>query len=290
MKLLDQHVSQALDDYGIKLEQHFECSVLAYLGAIHPAFIPPFMEYIERISKNKSEHPAQERLVVILTTGGGVVEAVEKMVEIMRYHFNEIFFVIPASAMSAGTIWSMSGDKIYMDYSSSLGPIDPQVPNLEGKLVPALGYIDKVDEFIGKSKVNNLSPAEYMFLKSLDLASLRRYEQARDLSISLLKQWLVKYKFKDWTVHRTNKPGTLVTQEEKEVRAEQIAKMLSDNKLWHSHGRMIGIDTIKNELRLEVEDFSKDENLRYNLRAYNGLLTEYIEKEKQPYMLHSPRI
>ena len=31
--------------------------------------------------------------------------------------------------MSAGTIWCMSADKIFMDYSSSLGPIDPAGDN-----------------------------------------------------------------------------------------------------------------------------------------------------------------
>lgn len=43
-----------------------------------------------------------------------------------------------------------SGDKICMDYSSALGPIDPQVFN--GELwVPALGYLEKVEELVAKS-------------------------------------------------------------------------------------------------------------------------------------------
>jgi hypothetical protein len=47
---------------------------------------------------------------------------------------------------------------------------------------------------------------------------LRFYEQARDLSIALLKKWLVQYKFKDWLTHRTNNPGATVTSAEKECR------------------------------------------------------------------------
>ena len=35
----------------------------------------------------------------------------------------------------------LSGDEIYMDYYSRLGPIDPQVNNQEGRQVPALGYL-----------------------------------------------------------------------------------------------------------------------------------------------------
>jgi hypothetical protein len=290
MKILDQHISRALNDYSSKIEDHFKADVLAYMGAIHPAFLPQFIEVTEGVLKaDKSKQIYPKRLVIILTTGGGVVEAVEKMVEIIRHFYEEIFFVIPDAAMSAGTIWCMSGDKIYMDYSSSLGPIDPQVFNQEGKLVPALGYIDKVEEFIKKSKEKELSDAEFLMLKGLDLASLRRYEQARDLSISLLEQWLVKYKFKDWTTHRTTNPGASVTLHEKTQRAKEIALLLSDNKRWHSHGRMIGIQTIRKTLKLEVEDFSKDSGLRYTLRAYNGLLAEYLEKQKIPLMIHSAR-
>jgi hypothetical protein len=54
----------------------------------------------------------------------------------------------------------------------------------------------------------------------------RRHEQARDLTIALLKEWLVKYKFKNWKKHRTNpsKIGQPVTAAEKEQRATEIAR------------------------------------------------------------------
>ena len=53
----------------------------------------------------------------------------------------------------------MSGDRIYMDYTSSLGPIDPQIHN--GKeFVPALGYLDKVEKMIQKSAEGKLTDAE----------------------------------------------------------------------------------------------------------------------------------
>ena len=62
---------------------------------------------------------------------------------------------------------------------------------------------------------------------NLNLADLNFYQQARNLTVTLLKKWLVKYKFKDWTVH--NKTKTEVTSKEKEDRAEQIAKILGNN-------------------------------------------------------------
>ena len=53
----------------------------------------------------------------------------------------------------------------------------------------------------------------------------------------LLKEWLVKYKFKNWKV--TQRRKVPVTRKMKEQRAEEIAGKLNDTRLWHSHGRGI---------------------------------------------------
>jgi len=283
MASLDDHIYMALSHYREKICNAFDSPVLGYTGPIHPAVLGSYALAIEKLIP---QEPQNGRLAIVLTTPGGVAETVEKMVEITRHHFDEVFFIVPTYAMSAGTIFCMSGDKIYMDYTSSLGPIDPQVPLENGQLVPALGYIDKVNELIDKSAQGNLTDAEYMMLQRLDLATLRRYEQARDLSVSLLKEWLVRYKFKDWVEHRTNRPGTPVSDEEKANRAEQIARDLSDNNRWHSHGRMIGINTLKRVLKLEIEDYSSEPDLRRNTKIYSDLLTELAERQKAPFMLH----
>ena len=294
LKALDQHVGIALNHYAALLEDHFRCDAIAYVGAIHPVFLSQYLDIIEAIQRSpeKQNQTNPKRLVIVLTTGGGIVEAVEKMVEITRHFYDEVFFVIPDAAMSAGTIWCMSGDKIYMDYASSLGPIDPQVATSDGRFVPALGYLDKVNELIKKSsgEGNHLSEAEYLMLKNLDLGMLRRYEQARDLSVSLLKKWLVEYKFKNWNTHRTTNVGTGVTSQEKEERASQIAKDLSDNNRWHSHGRMIGMKTLQSEIKLEIDDFSALEPLRTNIRMYSGLLSDYLEKQGIQVMIHNRRV
>lgn len=59
-------------------------------------------------------------MTIILTTTGGSVEATEDFVEILRHHYDVVDFIIPNYAMSAGTIFAMSGDEIYMDYASVL--------------------------------------------------------------------------------------------------------------------------------------------------------------------------
>jgi len=182
----------------------------------------------------------------------------------------------------------MSGDKIYMDYSSALGPIDPQVYN-GTNWVPALGYLDKVEELIDKSAKGKLTQAELVMLTQQDLAMLRRHEQARDLTIALLKEWLVKYKFKNWDTHRTSskKKGQPVTPAEKEERATEIARVLGDNKIWYSHGRSIGIFALANILKLEIEDYSNDVVLRPLIRQYNDLICQYILRSGSEVFLHS---
>lgn len=287
MKALDIHISLALNHHAAAISQDLKSDVMAYVGPIYTAALPQFVESIEEVKSSSNE---SDSLAIVLTTPGGVVECVEKMVEVTRHQYKNVAFIVPESAMSAGTIWCMSGDKIWMDYSSSLGPIDPQVESQNRRgFVPALGYIEKFKELSDKAEKGSLNQADLVMLKSLDLAELHRFEQARDLSISLLKEWLVKYKFKNWTKHRTTNPGAKVTPQEKQARAEAIATELSSSTRWHSHGRMIGMDTLQKLLRLEIDDFSKKTELAANIKMYHGLLVDYMEKQGLPLFIHSPR-
>ena len=86
----------------------------------------------------------------------------------------------------------------------------------------------------------------------------------------------MQYKFKDWVTHRTTNPGNLVTPTEKQTRATEIAKLLSNNAHWHSHGRMIGIKTLKEECRLDIDDFGGDPNLQKAVRTYNDAISDFL--------------
>jgi len=285
MFVFQEHVRQTLRERLERLEQHFEADGMFFYGPIYPGVEKHFRDFVERM---RTEPPDRHRLVIFLNTTGGSAETVEALVDIIRFNYSEVWFVVPDFAMSAGTIFCMSGDRIWMDYSSSLGPIDPQVHNGHD-WVPALGYLDQVERMIQRSIAGQLSDAELIMLQSQDLAMLSRYEQARNLTITLLKKWLVEYKFKDWVAHETNpeKRGQPVTAREKQERAEEIAKALADNRLWHSHGRRIGTSTLQNVLRLKIDDYSANVELRNQIRAYNDFLVEYIVREKLPMFLHS---
>lgn len=281
MAVLNETVDLALKHYSAAVAKNFEADVFSFIGGIRYEYLLPFRAHIEALT---SRPTIPENLVFFINTPGGVAEVVEKMVDIVRKHYQEVWFVVPDMAMSAGTILCMSGDRIYMDYSSALGPIDPQIPNSDGQLVPALGYLDYVERMIGKSQDGTLTDAEFAILQNQDLATLRRYEQARELSVSLLKDWLVKFKFKDWDTHSSS--GEQVTDEEKNARARDIAEALSDHKRWHSHGRMIGIRTLTDELKLKVEDYTDMIPLKVAIRQYSDLLLDCVQSRGVDHMFH----
>lgn len=260
-----------------ELESYFEADFLVYFGPILDGNESHLRRIVEQLAEDNEK---QKRLFIILTTNGGSASAVERYVNIVRHHYDEVNFIVPDYAYSAGTIFCMSGDEIYMDYFSVLGPIDPQVPNREGKLIPALGYLDKVEEMLKKARGGELTQEEFLILKDLDLGELRAFEQAKELTISLLKKWLVQYKLKNWNHHQSNpqKKGKPVTQEEKEERAEKIADKLSDNNLWKSHGRPINIEMLESEVRLKVNDYSDKTKESGLIRGYYDLLSDYVSK------------
>lgn len=269
--LVDKALKEMISNALIELEDIANSDVLCYSGPIVDGNENVFLDIIEELADSPDK---RDSLMVVLTTTGGSAMAVERYVNIIRKHYEKVSFVVPDYAYSAGTIFCMSGDEIWMDYFSVLGPIDPQVKNKEGKFVPALGYLDKVNSLIDKARNGSLTNAEFLILKDFDLAELRAYEQAKELTVTLLKKWLVKYKFKNWDKHKN---GNSVTMAEKEKRAEEIADKLGDNNIWKSHARPICIEELEN-LKLKIEDYSDKETLRKVIRRYYNLSKDMINK------------
>jgi hypothetical protein len=119
----------------------------------------------------------------------------------------------------------------------------------------------------------------------LDLAELHQFEQARDLSIELLKNWLSKYKFKNWAVTQTRQLP--VTLQMREKRAAEIAELLNKNERWHSHGRGIPMAMLAgDEFKLKIEDYSL---LPCNkkIRDYYELLVDYMNRQKLISFVHT---
>lgn len=274
---------KAMEDALSNLERILNADVFVYYGELIDGVEANVKQIIEQICSDGQKH---EELYVLLTTTGGSLNPVKRIVNIFRNFYKEVNFIIPDYAYSAGTVMCCSGDKIYMDYYSVLGPIDPQVRNKDGKFVAALGYLDKINELIEKAKRNELTNAEFIILKDFDLAELRAYEQARDLAVDLLVEWLPKYKFKNWNIHSSSQ--TPVTEEDKRNRAMEIAQNLSDNKEWKSHGRPISRVEL-GRLKLQIDKLEDNQEAYKAVTAYHELMTDYVQKYSMQRFIHTRR-
>ncbi len=265
-----------------ELESQVDGDVISLVGPM----VDPIDDRVRTSIETLRADRTRDKLLVLLETDGGYAEIVQRIAETMRHHYNRVEFLVPNRAMSAGTILVMSGDDILMDYYSVLGPIDPQVASKSGKQVPALGYLVQYQRLMEKAQAGTLNTAEMLLLtESFDQADLYRYEQARNLSVTLLKDWLARYKFKDWLTTETN--GTDVTPAMREQRATTIAEILNDTERWHTHGRGISMQVLRRDLNLRITDFEQDKALAGRIRQYYRLLMDYIGKIGSPGVIHT---
>lgn len=267
-------VEQQLDDRIAVLETAFSGDAISFSGPIVVGVDDILRAAIE---KKHSVGSGRGRLAFFLTTTGGYIEVVHRIVDTLRRHYQLIDFVIPNYAYSAGTVLALSGDAIFMDYYSRLGPIDPQVETRSGQMVSAIGYLEQYEKLIRKASGNTITAAEVQILiQGFDQGDLYHYEQARELSIALLKDWLVRYKFKNWD--RTQTRRRKVTRKMKIDRAASIARELNKTSKWHVHGHGISKDVLEKDLHLLIDDFSTPTARGTQVREYHDLLADYMAK------------
>ena len=278
LRPVDRHMKINLNEHLDKLEDILNADVLTIFGPMRTGLDKIVKEAVELFQNRRTT------IAVILDTLGGTAEVVERMVDVIRHHYDEVDFLIPDRAMSAGTIFAMAGDRIFMSYFSGLGPIDPQVEK-DGRLFPALGYLTQYERLCKKAANRELNTAELILLEKLELVELYEFEQARELSHELLTNWLSTYKFKDWNTHSST--GKPVTDEERVQRAEKVASVLSNNERWHSHARTISRNTLRSELRLKIENFEDIPGLSVAIDEYVGLIKDYVQRERLLWFVHT---
>lgn len=261
-----------------EIEEHCNADALTIYGQIFPPIDHHVRLAIEGL------HNRRNGLLVIIDTPGGIVEVAERIVSTLRHYYQEVKFLIPDSAMSAGTVLVMSGDAILMDHFSRLGPIDPQL-YIEGKPIATsvLSYLEQFERLVKKSEEGTLTSAELVLLQKLDLADLRQYELAAELSVNLIREWLVHYKFKDWSTHSST--GETVTSQEKTERAEQIARALNDQERWGTHNRMIDRGTLTG-LGLRIDDLESDLKLSALVKEYFWFFRDFAFRHQVNGLVH----
>jgi len=167
---------------------------------------------------------------VILETPGGSGEAAEDIVKLIRAKYDRVGMIVPGTAKSAGTIIVMAGDEILMDEASALGPIDAQI-SWQGKVFSAHALLQGLVRI--KNEVTNthtLNRAYVPILQNISPGELEDAQNALEFAQELVRDWLARYKFKDWDIHSST--GQRVTEEHKRQRAQQIAQELCDHSRW----------------------------------------------------------
>lgn len=291
-----QLATHVLNQMNGDLAAKFGADVVFIKSPMRAPLDSMFRIEVETIKAQKKISPKQksEKLCIILETPGGYIETVKRLVDVMRRHYKHISFVIPDYAYSAGTVLALSGDDIYMDYYSILGPIDPQVPDESGgTLLPGAGYLAKFQELVAEINAARMKDAKdkqaelAYLIKRFEPAKLFHIEQAIEHGQALIEEWLPKYKFKSWLVTTSGKKVTLAMRRQ---RAKDVALVLGDAMKWHSHGRGISMQELEGEdIKLQITDFGSDVQLSTLIRNYHGLAVDFASKQGIQAFIHSSR-
>ena len=275
-------IENELKECNRRLGEHLKSDVLVLKSPIRFGLDDTIRSEVENLhDAPPAKDPRHDCLTVIVETNGGYIEVVERIYNVFRKHYSGVNFIVPNYAYSAGTVLVLSGDEIYMDYYSILGPIDPQMESENERFVSGLGYLAKFEELVKKinaAATPDIVKAELAYLlKKFDPAELFDLDQARKHSEELLEEWLSKHKFKNWT--QTEGKKTKVSDADRRARAKKIAETLGRPERWHSHGRGIGLRELESdEIKLKIINFGKDADLNTKIRGYYELFIDYCKK------------
>lgn len=236
--------------------------------SINPTDENPFIEMINAVPKDVKE------IDIILVTPGGSAEIVSTLVTKLRSRFEKVNFILPYLAMSAGTIFCLSGDDLIMDENASFGPIDPQVTTKDGRYVPAQALLTLIQDIQKRGELlraqgKPLLWTDIQLINSIDKRELGNVITASDFSSKLVAEYLKKYKFRTWTNHKSD--GRPVTPEEREETAVEIAHKLCDHSKWLNHSSRISREQAWNECRIQVTPTESIDGLASAVRRFWAL-------------------
>lgn len=206
-------------------------------------------------------------LTLVMHTPGGVTNATETIVSYLRSKFTDIEVIVPTFAMSAGTMISLSADKIIMGRQSQLGPIDPQMP-MPGRIVSAIAIIDQFDR--AKKEISSDKSQAHLWapiLSALGPALLQEAQNAIDYSERIVSDWLEKYMFR-----ATQNPKQNATSVSK-----YFSRGAANGQKNKSHGRRIDRDEARSQ-GVIIEDLEQLQSLQEAVLTAYHLMTILFEK------------
>ena len=238
-------------------------------------FPPPASIQRESVSdvyeklKNTLKKPVP-KLVVIVDSAGGDIDAAYHMVKILRrFAKNKLTFIVPRFAKSAATLLVCGGDSLVMGPTSEIGPLDPQIVDLKRGEVFSPLAISSTIEFLEnliregekKKKPEKVELAKMLVDKLLPL-SLGQHLKSLEIGKVYLEELL--------------KTGMFKNDKKRNKKIKQISSVLV--KRYPHHGYCIDIEEAK-KIGLKVEIPSEKEwEIIWNLYKKYKEITKIIIK------------
>ena len=221
-----------------QIQQASGCRLLCYtagIGArINREDILGIVELLHNVPRNSN-------IDLMLHTGGGDIDAAEKIVAILRTRVGTGRFrvILPDFAKSAGTLIALAADEVVMSESSELGPIDPQFLKRDGegnaRWHSVLSYLNAYEELSQRLREAPEDMPARIMISKLDYTTVVQFEavknRARKLAEEHLNRWMFQKRKGNYT---------------------KIASELMDTNKWPAHGQMISWEDAR-EMGLEVK-------------------------------------
>lgn len=206
--------------------------------------IQGFMEVVHGLSGTD--------LDLIIHSPGGSIAAAAAIVSYLRTKFTDIRVIVPNIAMSAATMIACASNQILMGKHSFIGPIDPQLTlqtPLGLRSIPAQAIIDQFE----RAKVECEDPkklAAWMpILSQYGPDLLIESQNALDLSMKLVSEWLEKYMF--------------AGREDAKTLAADITTKLANHNEFKSHSYHISREQAGSAgMKLSIGDLEDDQELQ----------------------------
>lgn len=101
---------------------------------ISPEIIDIFVQHLDTVGP-------VPKLSLILYTNGGDTAAAWRLINLLHTFCDDLEVIIPAKALSAGTLISLGANRLVMTKQAALGPIDPSVNHPLNPAVPQAPHV-----------------------------------------------------------------------------------------------------------------------------------------------------
>ena len=187
---------------------------------------------------------------LLLNSPGGDIDTAEKLVQMIlqvtsprNMPSTEFRLVVPDRAKSAATLIALGANIVVMGNTSELGPIDPQVilPDQRGirNWYAVCDYIEAYEEAKDNYRTNPRDPVFRIVMEKFDPVLVKSLERANE-RVRTCAENLLKLHGGNFTL---------------------APSQLMDRDTYPSHGQLIGWETARDHVGLDVSFMDRDDDL-----------------------------